>query len=184
MFHRLKNLILELVPRSWLSAYHLGLAHLGSLAYGRPSRKLVVIGVTGTSGKSTTAFILHNLLQGAGYKVGSLSTIAFRVGDWFQLNDRKMTMLGRFQTQKFLARMVKAGCQYAIVETTSQGIEQFLHGNRLEGARRKIMRRIVGGFGDVAGALDGREHGFDRHHRHTESAGEGLERPGPRCRQV
>lgn len=127
MFYGLKKLLLEVLPSSWLTFYHLLLARLGAFLYGYPSEKLVVIGVTGTSGKSTTVFILHDLLAKSGLKVGSLSTIAFRIGSELKLNDRKMTMLGRFQTQRFLRRMVRAGCTHAIIETTSEGIEQYRH---------------------------------------------------------
>jgi UDP-N-acetylmuramoyl-L-alanyl-D-glutamate--2,6-diaminopimelate ligase len=124
---KIKNDFTKLIPTCWLSVYHLTLSKLGAWLYGYPSEKLVVIGVTGTSGKSTAVFILHNLLKNSGYKVGSLSTIAFWIDQSFQLNNRKMTMLGRFQIQKFMSRMVKSGCYFAIIETTSQGIEQYRH---------------------------------------------------------
>lgn len=127
MFYGLKKLLLEALPSSWLTFYHLLLAKLGAFLYGYPSEKLIVIGVTGTSGKSTTVFILHDLLAKSGLKVGSLSTIAFRIGSELKLNDRKMTMLGRFQTQRFLRRMVRVGCTHAIIETTSEGVEQYRH---------------------------------------------------------
>ncbi len=127
MFYGLKKLLLEALPSSWLHFYHLLLAKLGAFLYGYPSEKLIIIGVTGTSGKSTTVFILHDLLQKSGMKVGSLSTIAFRINSELKLNDRKMTMLGRFQTQRFLRRMIRAGCTHAIIETTSEGIEQYRH---------------------------------------------------------
>ncbi|MEK7188206.1 MAG: UDP-N-acetylmuramoyl-L-alanyl-D-glutamate--2,6-diaminopimelate ligase [Patescibacteria group bacterium] len=123
----LKTAILKITPPFVLALYHRSLAELGALWYGFPSEKLTVIGVTGTSGKSTTVFILHSLLEGVGSAVGSLSTIAFKIGEWSKMNDRKMTMLGRFKTQQFLRRMVKANCQYAIIETTSQGIDQSRH---------------------------------------------------------
>lgn len=107
--------------------YHLFLSCAAAWYYGHPSRKLAVVGVTGTGGKSSTVYILAKLLQAAGWKVGATSTLFFKVGEWEQLNNKKMTMLGRFQTQRFLRRMVDAGCQAAIVETTSQGIAQHRH---------------------------------------------------------
>lgn len=95
--------------------------------YGRPSRKLIVIGVTGTKGKSTTSRLIASVLEAGGYKVGLLSTVEFQVGEKRWLNDKKMTMLGRGQIQGMLRAMVRAGCQYVVVETSSEGILQSRH---------------------------------------------------------
>lgn len=95
--------------------------------YGRPSRKLIVIGVTGTKGKSTTCRFVASALQAGGYKVGLLSTVEFQVGDKRWLNDKKMTMLGLGQIHKMLKDMVDAGCRYAVIETSSEGILQYRH---------------------------------------------------------
>lgn len=94
---------------------------------GRPSRKMIVIGVTGTKGKSTTCRLIASVLQAAGHKVGLLSTIEFQIGERKMPNKMKMTMLGRGQIHKMLRRMVKADCRYAVVETSSQGILQYRH---------------------------------------------------------
>lgn len=95
--------------------------------YGRPSRKLIVVGVTGTKGKSTTCRFVASVLESGGFKVGLLSTVEFQIGEKRWLNDKKMTMLGLGQIQKMLRQMVKAGCQYAVVETSSEGIMQYRH---------------------------------------------------------
>jgi UDP-N-acetylmuramoyl-L-alanyl-D-glutamate--2,6-diaminopimelate ligase len=95
--------------------------------YGRPARKLIVVGVTGTKGKSTTCRLIASVLEAGGYKVGLLSTVEFQVGEKRWLNDKKMTMLGRGQVQKMLKQMVNAGCKYAVVETSSEGILQYRH---------------------------------------------------------
>ncbi len=95
--------------------------------YGRPARKLIVVGVTGTKGKSTTCRLIASVLEAGGYKVGLLSTVEFQVGEKRWLNDKKMTMLGRGQVQKMLKEMVRAGCKYAVVETSSEGILQYRH---------------------------------------------------------
>lgn len=115
------------IPNFILSIYHFLLAKLAAFWYGFPSEKMVVIGVTGTNGKSSTVNILGKLLQDLGYKVGWTSTMTFCTGDKEWLNDTKMTMLGRFQTQRLLREMVKNGCQYAIVETSSEGLKQWRH---------------------------------------------------------
>ncbi|MEI6511168.1 MAG: UDP-N-acetylmuramyl-tripeptide synthetase [Candidatus Uhrbacteria bacterium] len=123
----MKTLIKKIVPSSALSAYHLVLAHAAAFWYGHPSEKLVVIGVTGTNGKSTTTEYVGRILEHAGHKVGWTGTTSFKVASREWTNDRKMTMLGRFATQKLLADMVAAGCEYAVIETSSQGIAQSRH---------------------------------------------------------
>lgn len=122
-----KELIKKIIPKPILFGYHLSLAFLANIFYGRPSKKMIVIGVTGTNGKSTTAYLLAKILEAAGQKVGLTSTAMFKVADKEWLNDKKMTMLGRFGLQKLLRQMVEAGCCYAIIETSSQGLEQFRH---------------------------------------------------------
>ncbi len=125
MFHALKKKI----PKSWLDAYHKSLSVLAAWIYGHPSNKLIVIGVTGTNGKTTTAYLLSKALEAGGAKTGCATTAIFKVADREWLNDTKMTMLGRFALQKLLKQMVDAGCGYAIVETSSQGIVQHRHEN-------------------------------------------------------
>ncbi len=107
--------------------YHFLLSWLAAVFYCFPSEKLIVIGITGTTGKTTTVYLLAKILESAGFKVGFTSTAMFNNGQREWLNDKKMTMVGRFFTQKILRQMVKNGCQYAIVETTSEGIRQFRH---------------------------------------------------------
>ena len=123
----MKRLLKKLIPRWALGLYHLGLAWVAAVYYGSPSQKMIVVGVTGTSGKSSVIYFLRQILESAGMKVGALSTVEFCVAGSCVLNDRKMTMLGRMQIQKFLREMVDAGCGVAIVETTSEGFLQSRH---------------------------------------------------------
>ncbi len=128
---KLLNKIKKIIPKKLFQnlqpIYHFALSWVASLAYGRPSEKLIVIGVTGTTGKTTSVFLIAKTLEEAGYKVGFTSTAMFNDGEREWLNDKKMTMVGRFFTQKTLRKMVSHKCQYAIVETTSEGIRQFRH---------------------------------------------------------
>lgn len=114
----------KIIPRFVLSWYHFCLAYLGAIIYGFPSRKMTVIGVTGTKGKTTTCNLIAQLLEQGGFKTGLATTVNFRIGDREWINSEKQTMLGRFRLQKLLRQMVKAGCQYAVIETSSEGILQ------------------------------------------------------------
>jgi UDP-N-acetylmuramoyl-L-alanyl-D-glutamate--2,6-diaminopimelate ligase len=114
----------DFIPLFLINWYHFALAFLGALIYGFPSKRLKVIGVTGTKGKSTTIELARTILENAGHKVASASSIKFKIGQEEELNKLKMTMPGRFKLQKFLKKAVSAGCEYAILEVTSEGILQ------------------------------------------------------------
>ena len=122
----IKKLIPPKVYLTLQSPYHFLLAFLAALFYRFPSRRLIVIGVTGTKGKTTVVELLHTVLA-AGQKTASLSSLRFKIGEKELPNDLKMTMPGRFFTQKFLHQSLRAGCKYAVVEVTSEGIKQFRH---------------------------------------------------------
>src|SRR3989339_850643 len=122
------NIIKKIIPRKIFKSlqpiYHFLFAWFASIVYGRPSEKLIVIGVTGTT---TSIYLIVKMLEGAGYKVGYTTTALFNDGKREWANDKKMTMAGRFFIQKMLRNMLRNKCQYAIVETTSEGVEQFRH---------------------------------------------------------
>lgn len=120
----MKHLIRRITPRFVLSWYHLCLAHFANMWYGNPSEKLIVIGVTGTNGKSTTVNLIANILQLAGHKVVVSSTVNFSAGESDRLNDMKMTMPGRFFLQRLLNDGVKNNCTFAVIESSSEGIKQ------------------------------------------------------------
>ncbi|HHH12427.1 MAG TPA: UDP-N-acetylmuramyl-tripeptide synthetase, partial [Candidatus Moranbacteria bacterium] len=128
---RLLVLVKKALPSSWLKflrpPYHYLLSFLAALLYGFPSRRMLIIGVTGTTGKTTVVYMIARMLREAGIKTGYTSTAMFGDGEREWLNERKMTMSGRFFTQKILRKMLENGCKAAVVETTSEGIVQFRH---------------------------------------------------------
>src|SRR3989338_1454914 len=107
--------------------YHFLLAFSAALWFWFPSRKLFVIGITGTKGKTTVVELIHEILQAGGEKTASVSSLRFRVGGDTEINEKKITMPGRFFLQRFLHRAVKSGCRYVVLEVTSEGIKQFRH---------------------------------------------------------
>lgn len=113
---------------AWLVLwYHYLVASLAALYYRYPSKKMIVIGVTGTKGKTSTANFIWSCLTAGGFKTGIISTANIRIGEKELLNPYHMTMPGRFTIQKIISQMVSGGCIYCVVETTSEGIKQYRH---------------------------------------------------------
>ncbi len=107
--------------------YHWTLAFLSALWYRFPSRKIKVIAVTGTKGKSSTIEIINAILEEAGFKTALSNTIRFKIGNDSRPNLYKMSMPGRSFMQRFLREAVNAGCEYMIMEMTSQGALLYRH---------------------------------------------------------
>jgi UDP-N-acetylmuramoyl-L-alanyl-D-glutamate--2,6-diaminopimelate ligase len=123
MLHRLKAMI----PEPMLAIYHRLLARVSALVYRNPSQELIVIGVTGTNGKTTASFYLARALEASGFAAGCTTTALMKIGKKEWINKTKMTMPGRFFLQKMMREMVDAGCRYAVIETSSQGLAQGRH---------------------------------------------------------
>lgn len=122
-----RKIIPKTIFRATQPLYHYLLALAGAITYRFPARKLVVIGVTGTKGKSTTTEMVNAILEAAGFKTVIQNTLRFKVGNKERRNLFKMSMPGRFFTQRLLREAVDAGCSHAVLELTSEGAKQFRH---------------------------------------------------------
>ena len=109
-------------PQLVVSDTRLALALLASAFYAHPTRSMVVVGVTGTDGKTTTTTMIHQMLLAAGRRAGSMSTVDIRVGPEVSANDSRQTTLEALEIQEQLARMRDAGIQDVVIETSSHGL--------------------------------------------------------------
>lgn len=123
----LKKIIPRNIFRVFQPAYHYGLALLSAIVYRFPSRKIKVLAITGTKGKTSTTEIVNAILEEAGYKTALAGTLRFKIGDDEERNLYKMTIPGRFFAQRFLRRAVNAKCDWVVIEMTSEGARQFRH---------------------------------------------------------
>src|SRR3989344_4586678 len=121
----------KILPKKILSQlrpiYRYSIALCGALIYRFPGRKICVVAITGTKGKSTTSELINAVLEEAGFRTALANTLRFKIGEDSKRNLLKMTMPGRFFLQKFLKQAVNAGMQYAVIEMTSGGARQFRH---------------------------------------------------------
>jgi UDP-N-acetylmuramoyl-L-alanyl-D-glutamate--2,6-diaminopimelate ligase len=100
------------------------LAELAAAWHGHPARRLTMVGVTGTDGKTTTANLIHSILQAAGKRAGLVSTVHAFLGDHTIDTGLHVTTPEALDVQALLAEMVSAGLDHAVLETTSHGLAQ------------------------------------------------------------
>ena len=126
MFKKIKHILRPILySMPWLyDAYHRSRGILAATAYGFPSMKMRVIGITGTNGKTTTANVLAHILETSGARVGMATTVNIWTGSRKWVNETKMTTLSPFALQGLLRQMANQKCRYAIVETTSHALSQ------------------------------------------------------------
>ena len=96
------------------------MAVIAAAYYGYPAETLKVIGITGTKGKTTTTYMVKSILENAGYKVGLIGTIETIIGDLVipSANTTPESLL----IQKYFRQMLDAGCDFAVMEVSSQGL--------------------------------------------------------------
>ncbi|HEY44981.1 MAG TPA: UDP-N-acetylmuramoyl-L-alanyl-D-glutamate--2,6-diaminopimelate ligase [Anaerolineae bacterium] len=100
------------------------LAYLAAAWHGNPSRKLVMIGVTGTDGKTTTVNLIYHILREAGLEVGVITTVNAVIGDHALDTGLHVTTPDALDIQKYLSQMVDVGTTHCVLEVTSHGIAQ------------------------------------------------------------
>ena len=117
----------KFIPKPIFRLYHYLLAQAADFFYSSPADNLIVIGVTGTKGKSTTVFLIAKIFEEAGLPVAMIGSLGYKIKEKEWPNTLKMTMPGRFKLQKFFYEAKKAGCKYVVLEVTSEGIKQKRH---------------------------------------------------------
>lgn len=103
--------------------------------FGNPADKLKLIGLTGTNGKTTTTFLIKQILENTGKKVGLIGTVQNMVGD--EIYPAKYTTPDPYELQKLFRLMADAGCEYCVMEVSSQALAQ----GRVNG-----LRFLIGAF--------------------------------------
>ena len=96
------------------------LALMSAAYFDYPAKKLKVIGITGTKGKTTTTYMVKSILEGAGYKVGLIGTIEAIIGD--KSIPANNTTPESYTIHQYFAQMVEAGCDCVVMEVSSQGL--------------------------------------------------------------
>jgi len=99
----------------------LALAYLGAAFYQHPSRKLKLIGITGTNGKTTISYFVASILRAAGYKVGVIGTIHYQIGEMDLPAQR--TTPESLDLQRMMCRMLETGIEYGVLEVSSHSLE-------------------------------------------------------------
>jgi UDP-N-acetylmuramoyl-L-alanyl-D-glutamate--2,6-diaminopimelate ligase len=93
-----------------------------SAVHAHPSRSLLMVGVTGTSGKTTTTYLVESILRAVGHRVGVIGTVSFRIGE--RILPSTHTTPGSDELQKLLAEMKQEGCTAVVMEVSSHALKQ------------------------------------------------------------
>jgi len=151
-----RTVVKKFIPKSLFPAIepygHLVEAIIFNTLSGFPARKMKVIGVTGTNGKTSTVFMIHRMLHEAGYKVGLMTTVAYGAGMDIQPQIHHMTNVTLPELMQRLKVLKKAGVEWLVLETTSQALAQ----NRVWGVPYSVvvMTNVTHEHLDVHGSFE------------------------------
>lgn len=120
--HQFVDAAMQAGAAAAVSADRKALSLIACNFYDNPSRKLKLVGITGTNGKTTTVTLLYNLFRSLGYECGLLSTIANYVGS--RRSDTANTTADPITINSLMSEMAEAGCEYCFMEVSSIGVEQ------------------------------------------------------------
>lgn len=124
-----RKIVKKLIPTNVFSAIepygHLVESVVANVRYGFPSRKMHVIGVTGTNGKTTTTLLIQKMLSEAGFKVGVLSTVAYGIGNDIQPQIEHITTAQAGILQRRLRDFKRAGVEWVVLESSSHSLAQY-----------------------------------------------------------
>lgn len=151
-----RKIVKNLIPRKLFKkiepAGHLVEAAIMNVLYGFPAKKMHIIGITGTNGKTTTTFLIHKMLHEAGFKVAMLSTVAYGMGDDLKPQIQHMTTEKAGILQSRLRDFKRTGAEWVVVETSSHSLAQ----NRNWGLPYEIavMTNVTNDHLDYHGTFD------------------------------
>lgn len=147
------------------------LGFLAAAFYDFPAKKMLVIGVTGTSGKTTTTFLIESILREAGLKPGLIGTVEFRING--RSHPSTHTTPGAVELQALLAQMIQAGCKSLVMEVSSHALKQ----RRVDGmffdgmAFTNLSRDHLDYHGDFQDYYDSKKLLFTEHIEMSQRAG-------------
>ena len=127
------------VPQICVGSVRRAMSHIAAAFYGHPSRKLKMIGITGTKGKTTTSFMVRSILEEAGHSTGLIGTVCVMIGD--REYEAGKTTPDPIEFQKILLEMVRAGMEYVIMEVSAHALDMY----RIDG-----LRFLAAGFTNLS----------------------------------
>lgn len=120
------------VPQVIVEDVRMAISYIASEFNGNPAEKLLMLGITGTKGKTTTSFLVKSIMEAAGVKTGLIGTVCSMIGD--ETIPTQLTTPDPIETQSILRRMVEAGVQCVIMEVSAHALAM----NRLAGMKFKV----------------------------------------------
>ena len=120
------------VPQVLVEDVRMALSYIAAEYFGNPAERLMMLGITGTKGKTTTSFLVKSILEAAGMKCGLIGTVCSMIGE--ETIPNRLTTPDPIETQTLLRRMVDAGMECVIMEVSAHALDM----HRLAGVKFKV----------------------------------------------